>query len=56
MYGGGKSEGTAPSKRGMAKLFPHAVHSYATTFPNNNAWGTNLDFSTISSNQGLAGD
>jgi hypothetical protein len=51
MYGAGRSEGTAPSKRGMGKLLPHAVHSYATTFPNNNVWGTNLTFSTISFNE-----
>jgi len=54
MYGAGQSEGTAPSKRGMAKLLPHPVHSYATTLPNNMVWGTNLGCSTISSNESYA--
>jgi hypothetical protein len=36
----------------MAKLFPQAVHSYATTLPNNIVCGTNVGFSVIFPQQG----
>jgi hypothetical protein len=39
----------------MAKLLPHAVHSYKTTFPNNIVCGTSLDCSNISSNEAHVG-
>ncbi|MDX6457756.1 MAG: hypothetical protein QOE55_1453 [Acidobacteriaceae bacterium] len=40
----------------MAKLLPHAVHSYKTTFPNNIVCGTSLDCSNISSNKAHVGN
>ena len=48
----GKVLRNSASKSGMAKVFPHAVHSYRTTLPNNMIWGTNLGFSSIASNEG----
>jgi hypothetical protein len=39
----------------MAKLLPHAVHSYKITFPNNIVCGTSLDCSNISSNEAHVG-
>ena len=51
MSGVGRSDETAPSKRGTAKALPQAVHSYATTRPNNSVRGTNLAFPSLSSNE-----
>jgi hypothetical protein len=39
----------------MAKPFPQAVHSYATTLPNNIVCGTNVGFSVNFPPTGLVG-